>query len=221
MNFNILLLDELRGFYKSKGMLALWIGLPVMTIILHALQPNAEGVPFLLIAGLLVASMGGAISCVTLSTSICSDMNSHVYDLFLIRPVRRSSLLLTKFFAVLACVLIAAAFAFLAGYMLDYWALDTVPAIVFEDTLDSLLLGIAGISLACSLGILVGIIVRSLTLAAIGGIYAGGQLSAIITLIPMLLPEWITPEMFALLIFAIAVPVVLIIAVIIFERRQL
>ncbi len=221
MNFGILLLDELRGFYKSKAMLALWIGLPVMTIMLHALQPNAEGVPFLLIAGLLVTSLAGAIGCVTLATSICSDMNNHVYDLFLIRPVRRSSLLLSKFIAVLTCVLIAAALAFLSGYVLDYWTMGTVPDLVFQDTVDSLSLGLAGIMLACSLGILVGIMVKSLTVAAIGALYAGGQLSAVIALVPLILPEWITSEILALLIGIVVVPIILALAILIFERRQL
>jgi ABC-2 type transport system permease protein len=221
MNFNILLLDEMSGFYKSKAMVALWIGLPGMTVILHALQPNAEGIPFLFIAGLLVSSMGGIIACVTLSTSICSDMNNHVYDLFLIRPVRKSSLLLAKFLAVLTCVLIAAALAFLAGYILDYWTVGASSEVMLQDTLNALSLGIAGISIACSLGVIIGIILNSLSLAAIAGIYAGGQLSAIITLIPTLLPDWINPELFALLICMVVAPVILAFSIIIFERRQL
>ena len=221
MSLGLLFSDEFRGFYKSRAMLALWVGLPVTAIVLHSLQPNAEGIPFLFVVTLLITSLGGIIACVTLSTSITTETNNHVYDLFLIRPVKRSTLLLAKFFAVLVCVLVAAALAFLSGYLLDLWTMGTPPAMMVGETLDSIALGVAGISIACSLGVLIGVLVRSVTVSAIGGIYAGGQLSAVIALVPTLIPDWISPEVLAATMCFLVTPLVLLVAIAAFERKQI
>ena len=33
MNLSLLFVDELRGFYKSKVMIFLWVGLPIITTV--------------------------------------------------------------------------------------------------------------------------------------------------------------------------------------------
>ena len=70
MTLSLLFIDEIKGFYKSKVMVVLWVGLPVITILMHSIQSSIEGISFLYIVGLLMASAGGLIGCVTLATSI-------------------------------------------------------------------------------------------------------------------------------------------------------
>lgn len=202
-------------------MAVLWVGLPAITIVMHSIQSSIEGISFLFIVGLLMASAGGLIGCVTLATSISTELNDHVYDLFLIRPVRRSSLLLAKFIAVAVCILIAFAFSFLAGYILDLATVGIPNEIIIRDTMNSLSISIAAMIIACSLGILIGVVISSVAVSAIVAIYAGGQLSAIIALIPILLPNEISPYIFVISMSAIVAPIILVVAISLFERKQL
>jgi len=39
----LLYVDEFKGFTKSRVMLALWVGLPVLALILHAWSPAVDG----------------------------------------------------------------------------------------------------------------------------------------------------------------------------------
>jgi ABC-2 type transport system permease protein len=221
MNLDMLFVDEIRGFYKSKVMAVLWVGLPVITIVMHSIQPQTEGISFLYFVGLLVASAGGLIGCVTLATSISTELNNHVYDLFLIRPVRRASLLLAKFIAVVVCIIVAVGFSFLAGYVLDFAVVGMPTEATIQDSLNSLSTSIAAMFIACSLGVLIGVVIKSVAVSAIIGIYAGGQLSGIIALIPILLPSEMSPHLFIIAMSAIAAPIVLIIGLFLFERKQL
>lgn len=221
MTLSLLFIDEIKGFYKSKVMAVLWVGLPVITIVMHSIQPSMEGISFLFIVGLLVASAGGLIGCVTLATSISTELNNHVYDLFLIRPVRRTSLLLAKFIAVVLCILIAIGLSFLAGYILDVATVGLPNEATIRDTMNSLSISIVAMIIACSLGILIGVVINSVAVSAITGIYAGGQLSAIIALIPILLPGEISPHIFVISMGAIVAPIILIVALSLFERKQL
>jgi len=97
LSLRLLFLDELKGYAKSKVMIVLWFGLPLLSLLIYFLQPDTEGLPISFLVGLLVSSIGGTLSGIMLSTSIVSEKNRHVYELFLIRPVKRSSLLLAKF----------------------------------------------------------------------------------------------------------------------------
>lgn len=221
MNLAMLFVDEIRGFYKSKVMAVLWVGLPVIAIVTHSIQPEAEGISFLYIAGLLVASIGGLIGCVTLATSISTDLNNHVYDLFLIRPVRRASLLLAKFIAVVVCIIVAVGLSFLAGYILDFAVVGMPTEVTIRASLNSLSTSIAAMFIACSLGVLIGVAIKSVAVSAIIGIYAGGQLSGLIALLPILLPSEVNPQFFIIVLSAIVVPIILFVGLSLFERKQL
>jgi len=220
MNLDMLFIDEIKGYYRSRVMAVLLIGLPVITIIMHSIQPETEGISFLYIAGLLVASVGGLIGCVTLATSISTELDNHVYDLFLIRPVRRTNLLLAKFIAVIVCVIIAVCFSFLVGYVLDFALVGAPAEVTIQDSLNSLSTNIAAIFVACSLGVLIGVANKSVAVSAIIGIYAGGQLSGIIALAPILLPSEMSPHLFVIALSAIAAPIILIMGLFLFERKQ-
>ena len=83
-------------------MIILWIGIPLLSFLLHFI-PNTEDFPITSLVAILIASIGGTLAAAMLSTSIASEKSRHVYDLFLIRPVRRRNILLAKFFAVYFC----------------------------------------------------------------------------------------------------------------------
>ncbi|MHA2265323.1 MAG: hypothetical protein ACXAEN_23280 [Candidatus Thorarchaeota archaeon] len=221
MSLGLLFVDEIKGFYKSRVMAVLWIGLPFMTLILYAVQPDAEGLSFLFIVGLLVSSFGGLIGSVTLATTLSTELSHHVYDLFLIRPVKRSSLLLAKFIAVLTCILVATGLAFLTGMILDIVTIGIPNEFMLQSTLESLLLSMVAIVIACSLGLLIGVTISSVAVSTIVGIYAGGQFSAVISLVPTLLPNHVHPVTFALVMLVTVTPIILSASVLLFNRRQL
>jgi ABC-2 type transport system permease protein len=221
MSLGILFIDELQGFYKSKVMAVLLIGLPLISIIMHSIQPEAEGISFFYITSLLIAALGGLICSVTLATSITSEMIRHVYDLFLIRPVRRWSILLSKFFAILTCVLVATGLSFIVGYSLDVVFITLPNEAIIELTINSLALSLSSIIIACALGVLIGIIAKSVAVSAIAAIYGGGQLSAIVALVPLFLVDFENPELIAFGISLIATPIILLIAIILFNKKQL
>ena len=57
MQLGLLFVDELRGFYKSKVMIFLWIGLPVIALLFRFISAEGSGqtIPFTLISALIVS----------------------------------------------------------------------------------------------------------------------------------------------------------------------
>ena len=105
MNFGTLYRDELSGFARSKVMIILWIGLPALVILLRLIRPDADEIPLFVFTAVLISAIGGTLSAVMLSTTVTNEKQRHVYDLFLVRPVQRSTLLLAKYFAVLRIII--------------------------------------------------------------------------------------------------------------------
>ena len=128
MSLRLLFVDELNGFYRSRVMLALWIGLPAMALLLYFLVPDLEGIPISTFTALLVSSIGGLLTSVLIVVNILNEKEKKVYDLFLIRPIRRENLLLAKFAAVFLCVMIASFIAiFLAAFLDSVTELSVLP----------------------------------------------------------------------------------------------
>ena len=75
MVIKTLFADELRGFAKSKVMAAFWIGLPLLSITIRYLRPNADGLPPLTLVSILLAGVGGTVAAALLATSITSERN--------------------------------------------------------------------------------------------------------------------------------------------------
>jgi len=134
MSLSLLIKDEFKGFYKSKVMLVLWIGMPLISLLIHYLQPDTEGIPISIFVGLMVSSLSGTLASVMLSTTIVSEKDRHVYDLFLIRPVKRWNLMFAKLIAVYLCLMIAIFLSVLVGIVLDLINTE----IPFETLLDGI-----------------------------------------------------------------------------------
>jgi ABC-2 type transport system permease protein len=220
MKLPILYVDELRGFYKSKVMLFLWIGLPVIAILLRFVQITTTGqqISFTVISALVVSSLAGTLSAVMLTVSIINEKNRHVYELFLIRPLKRRELILAKFLSVYTCVAIASFLAVFVGFAADYFTTGALPAAIFENATQSLAISLSMVAVSCSAGVLIGVASPSVLVGAILVIYGGNQIS-VIPLVPTLLNlHEATPFTVGL---AAAVAVALLAAAIsLFERKQ-
>ncbi|MBY8979680.1 MAG: hypothetical protein KGD72_04770 [Candidatus Lokiarchaeota archaeon] len=219
MSLKILFADELKGFYKSKVMIVLWVGLPLLSLLFHYVVPNTEGIPISSIVAIILSSIGGTLGSAMLSTSIASEKIRHVYDLFLIRPVKRTSILLAKFFSVYLCLIIATGISLTLGLILDQIFIGNLPEFVLNQTIESLTISMAAMAISCSIGIFFGIIVSSVPVATILSVYIGNQISAI-SILPTVLLDFIDPIIFSLLVGFIATVIMLTISNILFSRKQ-
>ncbi|NVM16512.1 MAG: ABC transporter permease [Candidatus Lokiarchaeota archaeon] len=219
MSFTILFADELKGFYKSKVMIVLWVGLPLLSLLFHYITPNTEGLPFSSIVAIILSSVGGTLASAMLSTSIASEKMRHVYDLYLIRPVKRANILLAKYFSVYLCLIIATGISLTLGLILDQIFIGNLPEYVINQTIESLSISMAAMAISCSIGIFFGIIVSSVPVATILSVYIGNQISAI-SILPTIFLDFIDPIIFSFLIGSIAAVFMLTISIIIFSRKQ-
>ena len=218
MSLKLLFFDELKGFAKSKVMLVLWFGLPLLSFLMHFIRPEAENLSISFLVTLLVSSIGGTLSAIMLSTSIVGEKNRHVYELYLIRPVRRSSLLLAKFLSVYLCLIIAVAISFIVGIIIDGFTVG-IPQNILTLIFDSLISSLSSIAISCSIGILFGVITSSIPVAAILSVYLGSQLSSIIILFTFFL-ETIDPIILTLLLGVSISAIIMTLNIIIFNRQQ-
>ena len=219
MSLKILFVDELKGFYKSKVMIVLWVGLPLLSLLFHYIVPDTEGIPISSIVAIILSSIGGTLGSAMLSTSIASEKIRHVYDLFLIRPVKRTSILLAKFFSVYLCLIIATGISLTLGLILDQIFIGNLPEFVLNQTIESLTISLAAMAISCSIGIFFGIIVSSVPVATILSVYIGNQISAI-SILPTVFLDFIDPIVFSLLVGCIAAVLMLTISSILFSRKQ-
>lgn len=213
----LLYLDELVGFARSRVMHVLFIGLPALTVLLRLVQPDTEGVPLFSFVAILVSSIGGTLSAVLLSTTVTNERTGGVYDLFLIRPVSRGSLLLSKFFAALSALLVAVVLSMAVGVAVDLIAGRYTAAVVSE-SLEAIVLCIAGMAVACSVGLFFGTVFDSVAVSAILAVYLGNQLSALV-LLPAVFFERIDPMLFALVTGVVVPAAILVVTIRIFSKK--
>lgn len=217
MSLPLLFRDELNGFYRSRVMLVLWVGLPALSVLLYAASPSGDGIPVSAFTGLLVGTLGGVLAAAMLSVSIMSERDAHVFDLFVIRPVKRRDILLAKFLAVYGCVVVAGLLAILLGLAVDRVAFGRT-AIDAGGMATSLVLVLSMMAISCATGVIIGVVSPSVLVAVILVLYGGNQLSAIVVLPVLLLSA--NPLFPLLPAFAITA-VLLWGAVTLFNRKQL
>jgi ABC-2 type transport system permease protein len=220
MKTGLLFVDELRGFYKSKVMVFLWIGLPIISLLFRFISAGSSGqnISFTLISALIVSSIGGTLASVMLAVFIINEKNRHVYDLFLIRPLKRRDIILAKFFSVYTCIAIASSIAVLAGMATDYFTTESLSTTILSNAGQSLVTSLSMIAVSCAVGVLIGVASPSVLVGAILVIYGGNQIS-VIPLIPTLLN--IQEATIVTILLAVAVASgLLFAAVAIFENKQ-
>ena len=220
MKLPLLYVDELQGFYKSKVMIFLWVGLPAIAILLRFVQVSTTGqtIPFTVVSALVVSSLAGTLAAVMLTVSIINEKNRHIYELFLIRPLKRRDIILAKFLSVYTCVAIASFIAVFVGVATDYFTAGALPAAVLNDAVQSLAISLSMVAVSCAAGVLIGVASPSVLVGAILVIYGGNQIS-VIPLVPTLLnlPE---AALFTVGLAALAAAALLAVAVALFERKQ-
>ncbi len=220
MSFLLLFFDELRGYVKSKVMIILWIGMPSLAILIRFLyqQAEVEGILGSLVIGLIISSIGSTLSSVMLSTSIVSEKNNNVYELFLVRPVKRWYFLLAKFFAVYLCLVIAVFISYLSVLILDAFDVG-ITVNDFIEILESMLILMAFMAVSCSMGIFFGVLVPSVAAAAILSVYLGNQFSSIIFLLPLFI-DFGNPVVVTPIIGYSATIIIMLLNIFIFNRKQ-
>lgn len=220
MKLPLLFTDELQGFYKSKVMIALWIGLPVIAMLFRFLSGNITdpNMTFTLISSLVVSTVGGTLAAVMLTVSIINEKNRHVYELFLIRPLRRGEIIVAKFLAVYLCVAIASIIAVAVGIAIDYATANTLSITIISNAVESLAISLSMIAVSCAAGIFLGIVSPSILLGAILVIYGGNQIS-VIPLVPTIL-ELSNANAITVAIAATVTTTFLAISIIVFNRKQ-
>lgn len=220
MKLPLLYFDELKGFYKSKVMLFLWVGLPLVAVLFRFIQYGSTGqaISFTVISALVVSSLAGTLAAVMLAVSIINEKNRHVYELFLIRPIKRRDIVLAKFLSVYTCVAVASLIAVSVGIVADYVTANAFPATILNDTAQTLAISLSMVAVSCSAGVLIGIGSPSVLVGAILVIYGGNQIS-VIPLVPTLLNLPEAPLFTVGLAVAVAAAL-LMGAVALFERKQ-
>lgn len=212
--------DEIKGFYKSKVMIFLWIGLPFLTILFHFWSSlQGEGIPFTALSAIITSSIGGTLASVMLTVSIINEKTQHVYDLFLVRPVKRWNIILSKFLAVYICITVASLLSLLLGLLIDYANIGRVSGTILNDTALSLVTSFSMMAVSSSAGTLIGVIAPSVLVGVILVIYGGNQISGL-SAIPTIL-NISNATVFTVTFGLITTCVMLVLATLLFNRKQL
>ena len=213
--------DELKGFYKSKVMIALWIIFPVIALLIHYISSlYTEGVMSVSsTVSLVISSIGGLIASIMLTVSIIHEKDARVYDLFLIRPIKRWYILISKFFAVFICVTVAGLLALSIGILSDYILQnELILDIVLPGIRDSFIMTISTMAISCSFGVLIGVIAPSIVVGVIIVIFIGEYIN-IIPIIPVIL-EIENSDVFVTILSILITVIMMIVSVVAFNKKQ-
>ncbi len=224
----LLIKDELWGFAKSKVMLVLWVILPAIAILGYFLLPSGavmrgsfdNKLSATAFMGLLESSIAGTVAALMVAVDIVSEKNRNVYVLYVIRPIRRSSIVLSKFAAVFGCVAVACIVSMVLGMTVDAVRGDPITGDMIYDAVQSLTSLTAVIALSAAIGVFFGVTTKSILVAVILILYVG-QNVAVVPMLPMyfgILPNhfWIFMALSGLL-----VAIVLWLSVFLLKRSEL
>ena len=103
---------------------------------------------------------------------------------------------------------------------MDHYTNEIPIETIWENNAESLGISMAAMAIACSIGILIGLLIDSVPSAAILSIYAGNQLS-LLAVLPGILMEDVDPLDFASTVGIILTVVVMAVNLIIFKKKQL
>ena len=221
----LLLRDELIGFAKSKVMIVLWVVLPLLSMAGYLLLPdeitNASGLGGLsatAFVGFLMSSVAGTVAALMVAVDIVSERNRKVYELFVIRPIRREAIIWAKFLAVFACVTVACVVSLGLGIAVD--AIRGNPPRIDYDLVKSLLSLVGVVMMSCSVGVVFGVMSRTVLVAVILILYVGQNLT-IVPMLPVYL-GWL-PDKFWLIMLITGVLTGLLVfgATVLFRRAEL
>lgn len=158
------------------------------------LTGQLENFPATYLTTVLATSIAGALGSIMLSTSITSEMNKNVYDLFLIRPVKRHNIIIAKFFAVYLCTIAAVWLSIITGIIIDASRGVIISQFFLDQLVDSVITVFFALAVTCSFGTLFGILMKSVAGSALLSLYVGNQASSILTLVIPLISQMMELE---------------------------
>ncbi len=217
MSFKVLFRDELRGLYTSKAMLALLVGLPVLMVILYLATPDIEGMPLTAFSALVASSLAGSIAAVMLAVGMINEKNRKVYDLFLVRPVKPSNILLAKFAASFLFVILAVLLSIGVGAATDFYRGTTFSGEALKALGSSILLSTSMIAVASAAGVVIGASISSILVGVILVLYGGNQLVGLVAALSMNLSQNVLVQVLPAMVICL---VLMVVAVEVFKRRR-
>lgn len=219
MSFSLIFTDELKGFYKSKVMIALWIIFPLITILVHYLTPGTTGdIPLSLFTSILISSIGGLLASIILTVQIIHEKDARAYDLFLIRPIKRWHIMVSKYLAVLLCVIVAISLALSVGIAIDLFQNEVLLDFLLPSIIDSFIMTISIISISCAFGVLIGVVSPSIVVGVLIVVFIG-QYVQILPMIPSIMGIN-DPAIFVSLTGILVTIILMAMALIAFEKKQ-
>jgi ABC-type transport system involved in multi-copper enzyme maturation permease subunit len=187
----LLVRDELVGFARSKVMIVLWLLMPALALLGFLLLPmdafrtgRHETMTAATFMSVLLSSISGTVAALMAAVDLVTERNRNVYVMFAIRPVRRETIVWAKFFAVFACVATAVVTSLVIGIVADLVRGVPVTLATLRDAAHALSSAAMVIALSASVGVLFGVLARSVVVAVILVLYVGQNL-AIVPMLPI------------------------------------
>lgn len=218
MSFSLIFKDELMGFYKSKAMIFLWIGLPLLAILVHVSSQSAD-MSLSILVSLVVSSIGGLLASVMLTVNIINEKDTKVYDLFLIRPLKRWHILISKFLAVYICVSIASIIAILIGLLVDYTKSQIAFDIIAQNIFEPFIMTLSIIAISSAVGVLIGVVAPSILVGVLLVIFGGNYVSSIPSIIPFVF-NIENPFTIVLILGIIITTILMALSIILFNKKE-
>lgn len=211
-------------------MIILFIGLPALSVLISLLTSNFQDFPETYLITVIATSIAGALGSIMIGTSITTEQNKNVYDLYLIRPVSRSNIILAKYIAAYACLVCAVFLAIITGIIIDYARNIQTNEAFAKTTSDSIITVFFALAITCSFGTLFGIVMKSVAASALLSLYVGNETSTVLTfLIPIISDAMVQRSgvslhidslLITMVIGAVVAILILIIALVIFKKKQ-
>jgi len=218
MSFSLIFKDELMGFYKSKAMIFLWIGLPLLAILIHVSSQSAD-MSLSILVSLVVSSIGGLIASVMLTVNIINEKDTKVYDLFLIRPLKRWHIITSKFIAVYICVSIACIIAIFIGLLADYSESQIAFDIIIQNIFEPFIMTLSIIAISSAIGILIGVVAPSILVGVLLVIFVGNYVSSIPSIIPFVF-DIQNPFTIVLILGVTITTVLMALSILLFNKKE-
>jgi ABC-type transport system involved in multi-copper enzyme maturation permease subunit len=199
----LLFKDELNGFAKSSVMIGMWVGMPLMGLLLYFILPDAMpvngpglseaniSIPASTFLALMLSSTAGLLAATLVGIDIVNEKNKKIYDLFLIRPINRGSYMWAKFFAVSLCVTVAFAISMGAGILVDVIRGVEISPMMRETILEKFFSGVGVVAISTASGILIGMMSSSVLMAVMLVWFIGQNLMFIPILATVISNTWV------------------------------
>jgi len=183
----ILVRDELIGFARSKVMLVLWAVLPALALAGYfllkdvKLGPGADGAPMpaTTFMSMLISSITGTMAALMVAVDLVSERQRKVYELLIIRPVRREVIVWAKFIAVFLSVTIACVISLLLGIGVDAVRGQSLTDEETRGVVRATVTMVTTVGMSAAMGALLGVLARTILVAVLLILYVGQNLAFI------------------------------------------